>query len=221
MTERWLTFDCYGTLVDWESGLRSAFAALWPEADEDEALRAYLRVEPVIQAGSSQSYRSVLRSTLEAVADQTRRAVPAGASDALAASLPAWPVFPEVPAALEAVRGSGWKTAILSNTDPDLLEASIRSIGVPFDLTVTAADAGGYKPAHGHWDTFFARSGAGREGHVHVAASLFHDIAPAAELGLRTIWVNRAGERSDLPREAELPDLSGLPALLSEQNSGR
>jgi 2-haloacid dehalogenase len=133
---------------------------------------------------------------------------------ALADSLPDWPAFAEVPAALRALRRRGWRLAILSNTDPDLLAASLVQIGVPVDVTITAAEAGSYKPAHGHWQRFFQQAVADRERHVHVAASLFHDIAPAHELGLRAVWINRLGERSELPRAAELPDLRELPDTL-------
>jgi len=157
----------------------------------------------------------VLRRALRAVAAIAGLALGEIDSDALGNSLPTWPVFPDVPAALWSLRESGWRLAILSNTDPDLLAASQRQIGVPIDLTITAADAGSYKPAPGHWDRFFERTGADRARHVHVAASLFHDIAPAHHLGLRAIWINRLGERSDLPRAAELPDLSRLPETLA------
>jgi 2-haloacid dehalogenase len=119
-----------------------------------------------------------------------------------------------VPAALTRLKEDGWRLAILSNTDPDLLAASIQRIGVAVDLTITAAEAGSYKPAHGHWDRFFERSGADRTRHVHVGASDYHDLAPAAELGLRAVWINRLGEQSDSPRVAELADLRDLPKTL-------
>jgi len=134
----------------------------------------------------------------------------------LADSLPSWPPFEEVPSALAEVRRRGWKLGILSNTDPDYLDASLELIGVPTDERITASDIGSYKPAHGHWTTFFERTGADPDRHVHVAASLFHDIAPADELGLRAVWINRMHETSDLPRAAELPDLSKLPETLDD-----
>jgi 2-haloacid dehalogenase len=103
---------------------------------------------------------------------------------------------------------------VLSNTDPDLLSGSLAAIGVPFDLAITAAEAGSYKPAHGHWKRFRAESDADPARHVHVGASPYHDVAPAAELGLVAVWINRLGEESELPRAAELPDLAGLPDVL-------
>jgi 2-haloacid dehalogenase len=136
--------------------------------------------------------------------------------DALAESLPGWPVFPEVPGSLRELRDRGWRLAILSNTDADLLDASLRAIGVPVDLRVVASEIGSYKPAPGHWETFFARTGAERARHVHVAASLFHDVEPAHQLGLRCVWINRLGETSDLPRAGELPDLARLADRLDD-----
>jgi 2-haloacid dehalogenase len=132
----------------------------------------------------------------------------------LGSSLAEWPVFAEVPASLAELRRRGWRLAILSNTDPDLLEASLRAIGVPVDLRIVASEVGSYKPALGHWESFFARTGADRGRHVHVAASLFHDVEPCAKLGLRCVWINRLGERSQLPRSAELIDLADLPDAL-------
>ncbi len=85
---------------------------------------------------------------------------------------------------------------------------------MPVDLQITAAEAGSYKPAPGHWDRFFEQSGADRARHVHVGASLFHDIVPAGEMGLRTVWINRLGEATNLPRDAELTDLTELPETL-------
>jgi 2-haloacid dehalogenase len=214
MTDRWATFDCYGTLIDWEGGLRGAFRSLWPDADADALLRQYHTAEPRIQAAGGLTYRTVLARSLSAVADAAGLEIPEGREDALAESLPGWRRFPEVRASLQQASERGWKLAALSNTDPDLLAASIEAIGVPFELEITAAEAGSYKPAPGHWERFFADSGADRQRHVHVAASLFHDIAPSADLGLTAVWINRLGETSELPRAAELPDLDGLADVL-------
>ena len=136
------------------------------------------------------------------------------ARTAFGRSLPEWDPFPEVPTALEEARDRGWRLAVLSNTDPDLLEASLARIGVEFELTVVASEIGSYKPAPTHWDEFFARSGADRASHVHVAASLFHDIAPASTLGLRTIWINRLGEEAEPQPDVELRSLAGLAESL-------
>jgi 2-haloacid dehalogenase len=143
-----------------------------------------------------------------------RLGAPAAEEGALGRSLPEWEPFPEVPGALEAARSRGWRLAVLSNTDRDLLDASLERIGVGVDLSVVASEIGSYKPSPGHWDEFFARSGADRERHVHVAASLFHDIAPAAALGLRTVWINRLGEEPEPQPDVELHSLAGLAESL-------
>lgn len=214
MEDRWATFDCYGTLVDWMTGIRTAFAGLWPDADAAALLALYHELEPAVQAGRGIPYRDVMAETLARVADTAHLVLPIGGEDALGSSLPAWPVFAEVPVALAELRKRGWRLAILSNTDTDLLDASLRAIGVPVDLRVVASEVGSYKPALGHWESFFTRSRANRERHAHVAASLFHDIEPGTQLGLRCIWINRLGERSQLPRAAELTDLAALPGTL-------
>jgi 2-haloacid dehalogenase len=209
--ERWATFDCYGTLIDWLSGIRSTLAQIWLAEDSERLLDRYHQVEPTIQAGTGRPYREVLSRALAGAAAAEGLVVPAGREDALAESLPAWPVFPEVPGSLDELRARGWKLGILSNTDADLLDASLSAIGVPIDERVAASDIGSYKPAFGHWETFFRQTGADRSRHVHVAASLFHDVQPCAALGLPCVWINRRSEMSDLPRAGELPDLSDLP----------
>jgi 2-haloacid dehalogenase len=218
--DRWATFDCYGTLVDWNGGIGRELARLWPDADAEALLERYHEIEPRVELDSALPYREVLKESLVLLADHEGLTLPEDEHYALAESLPSWPVFTEVPGALAALRGRGWRLVALSNTDPDLLAASMEAIGVPFDGTVTAGEIGSYKPAHGHWHTFFERFGADRERHVHVAASLFHDIAPADELGIPAVWINRLGETSDLPRAAELTDLSDLPDTLDRIRPG-
>jgi 2-haloacid dehalogenase len=214
MTDRWATFDCYGTLVDWMTGIRTAMARLWPDADADSLLTLYHQLEPAVQAGRGMSYRDVMAETLAGVAVLARLDIPPGEEGVMGSSLPAWPVFAEVPAALTELRRRGWRLAILSNTDADLLDASLQAIGVPVDLRIVASEIGSYKPAVRHWEAFFAQTGADRASHVHVAASLFHDIEPGGRLGLRCVWINRLAERSDVARAAELTDLSTLPETL-------
>jgi 2-haloacid dehalogenase len=211
---RWATFDCYGTLVDWNGGIAHELARLWPSTNTDELLTRYHEVEPRVQLGRSLPYREVLRESLALLAEHEGLELAGDEEYALAASLPRWPVFPEVPGALRELRERGWRLGVLSNTDPDLLTASLASIVVPFDLAITAAEARSYKPAHGHWERFRADADAEPARHVHVAASPYHDLAPAAELGLAAVWINRLGEESELPRAAELPDLTGLPDVL-------
>lgn len=214
MSERWATFDCYGTLVDWNGGVRDTLASLWPDADADELLRRYHAIEPAVQAGVPMAYRRVMAETLWRLAAAAGLTVPEGRHDALGQSLPGWRVFPEVPAELAGLRDRGWRIAILSNTDPDFLDASLQAIGVDVDERVVASEIGSYKPRPAHWETFFARTAADRARHAHVAASRFHDVEPCARLGLRCVWINREGEASELPRHGELADLGGLADLL-------
>lgn len=203
--ERWATFDCYGTLIDWNGGIGRELERLFGAARGGDLLHAYHELEPQIQREDpGRSYREVMAVAL------ARLGAAADEEDALARSLPEWDPFSEVPTALGETRARGWRLAILSNTDRDLLEASLVRIGVEFDLTVVASEIGSYKPASGHWDEFFARSGADRARHVHVGASLFHDIAPATTLGLRTVWINRLGEDGDPQPDVELHSLTGL-----------
>ena len=207
--ERWATFDCYGTLIDWNGGIGRELERLFGPARSGELLHRYHELEPQVQREDPErSYREVMAVAL------ARLGAPAEEEDALGRSLPQWDPFPEVPAALEEARAAGWRLAILSNTDRDLLAASLERIGVEFELTVVASEIGSYKPAPGHWDEFFARSGADPERHVHVAASLFHDIAPATARGLRTIWINRLGEESEPQPDVELHSLTGLAESL-------
>ena len=214
MAERWATFDCYGTLVDWETGIRRELARLWPGEDADALRDRYYEIEPRVQLEGSLAYREVLRQALVLLAESEGLDLSPDEEPSLARALPGWPVFPEVPGALAALRERGWRLVALSNTDADLLNESMEAIGVPFDGAVVAGEIGSYKPAHGHWEAFYQRFGAERSRHVHVAASLFHDIAPARELGLTAVWINRLGETSDLPRAAELTDLAPLPETL-------
>jgi 2-haloacid dehalogenase len=202
---RWATFDCYGTLIDWNAGIGRELERVFGAARAGELLHAYHEVEPEIQREDpSRSYRDVMSVAL------ARLGAPADEQDALGRSLPEWDAFPEVPKALEEARAGGWRLAVLSNTDRDLLDASLARIGAEVELSVVASEIGSYKPSPGHWEEFFARSDADRERHVHVGASLFHDIAPAGALGLRTIWVNRLGEEAEPQLDVELRSLAGL-----------
>src|SRR5919108_3154211 len=167
MPYRWATFDCYGTLIDWNAGLAGALASIWPTHAPADLVAAYHHAEPRIQHGSGRSYRSVLAETARAVAEDLGEAITADEAARVAESLPSWPPFAEVPRALATLREHGWRLAILSNTDPELLAASIAAIGVEPDLAITLADTGSYKPARAHWDTFFERTGAEHGGPVH------------------------------------------------------
>jgi 2-haloacid dehalogenase len=212
---RWATFDCYGTLIDWNRGIGGTIRRLWPGQDAAVLLARYHQLEPAVeQTEPTLGYRAVMAHCLTKLADE--RGLPLAPQDeqALGSSLPDWPAFPEVAASLAELRRRGWRLAILSNTDHDLLAASMRHLGGAFEELVIASEIGSYKPALEHWREFRARTGARREEHVHVGASLFHDIRPASSLGLRTVWINRLGEVPDPTPTRELADLAELPDAL-------
>jgi len=213
---RWTTFDCYGTLIDWNLGIRQEFERLFGVTAAPPLLERYHKLERELESEPFHTYREVLTLGLERLAQEESIQLPEGEAGALARSLPDWPPFPEVPQALAELRERGWQLAILSNTDRDLIAASQRQLGVPVDLAIVAEDVKSYKPSRGHWERFFEATTADRERHVHVAASLFHDIAPARELGLRSVWINRLGEQANPEPDRELSDLAGLPETLEQ-----
>jgi 2-haloalkanoic acid dehalogenase type II len=206
--ERWVTFDCYGTLIDWNGGIRAELARVFGEEQADEQLERYHELEPELEADGTRSYREVLTEAMRRLGSAPDE------EGALARSLPYWQPFPEVPEALAEARKQGWKLAILSNTDRDYIEASMERIGVPFELAIVASEVGSYKPALGHWRAFAEHTGGAPD--VHVAASLFHDIGPANQLGLPSVWINRLGETPGPQPTKEQPDLVNLAGALAE-----
>jgi 2-haloacid dehalogenase len=209
VADRWATFDCYGTLIDWNGGIRRGLVEVFGEQRADELLDRYHELEPEVERDEpSLPYREVMARVLDALG------APPEQRDVLGEALPSWTSFPEVPAALEEARARGWRLAILSNTDRDFIEASKTQLGVPFDETIVASEIGSYKPALGHWRAF--ERAVGRLPDVHVGASHFHDVVPASGLGLSTVWVNRLGEQGDPPPAREIADLAPLPDVLDE-----
>lgn len=213
---RWATFDCYGTLIDWNGGILRELERLFGVQGAPRLLERYHQLEPEIEQDGSLPYHAVLSEALLRLAEEEGLSIPEGESDALAKSLPSWEPFPEVSTALAELRDRGWNLVILSNSDRDLISESMKRIGVPFDLAIVAGELGSYKPAPAHWERFFEATTADKDHHVHVAASLFHDIAPAKELGLTTVWINRLEEKPEPKPDRELTDLSKLPDTLDE-----
>ena len=200
-----LTFDCYGTLIDWERGLVDAFATAACGAgvvlDRTALLAAYHEIEPVIQAERYRSYRDVLALTARRVAERLQWRLPAGDERFLADSLPSWPPFADTNAALRRLADAGHRLAILSNVDDDLLAGTRRHLDVDFEFVVTAQAVGAYKPAPAHWQAARKRIGDARW--LHVAQSYFHDIVPARRLGIASAWINRTFQK---PSGPERPD---------------
>ncbi|NUR89593.1 MAG: HAD-IA family hydrolase, partial [Nonomuraea sp.] len=179
---RWITFDCYGTLVDWRHGISTAASLVAPGRGAD-LLAAYNRHEPEIQrADPGLRYRDVLAEGLRLACSDL--GVPLSGDDAsvLAVSLPYWPVFPEVGAELGELRSAGWRLALLTNCDRDLVGQTLRRLPVRFDAVVTAEDSGAYKPSTAHFSLF--RESFEPSRWVHVAQSYTHDLVPARDLGL-------------------------------------
>lgn len=215
--ERWATFDCYGTLVDWNGGIRAELESLFGVEHAECLLARYHELEPTIQAANQgSSYREVLTLALVRLAQEEGRTLPEGEASALARSLPSWPVFDDVRPGLVTARERGWRLAILSNTDRDLIDESMREIGVPFEAAIVAGEIGSYKPALRHWEVFYEETGVTPGTHVHVAQSLYHDIGPATQLGLQSIWINRLSEPGDPRPTRTLPDLTALANSLDE-----
>jgi 2-haloacid dehalogenase len=213
VTERWLSFDCYGTLIDWEGGIADALAPLLPgEVDRDALAKRYIEVEAGIESDHYVTYREILdragRALLREHGVEARSPLPG--------SLASWRPFPEVPAALRELRASGYKLAILSNVDRDLLDHSIVNLGVAPDVAVTAQDCGSYKPAPGHWEHFLRDARVTPQDVIHVGASQYHDMRPAAALGFRTVFVDRHGEDLVTAPTRVIPDLSTLPEVVAQ-----
>jgi 2-haloacid dehalogenase len=195
---RWASFDCYGTLIDWNAGIRTELTRIFGEPDADRLLSRYHELEPRIQENHpTLPYREVMAAVLAELARHEGVELPAAEADALGRSLPSWPAFAEVPDELRAVRERGWRLAILSNTDRDLIESSMERIGVPFELAIAASEIGSYKPARGHWDAFAERTASDQGLHVHVAASLYQTTSRPRESSVSrrsgsTAWARSA-----------------------------
>jgi 2-haloacid dehalogenase len=213
---RWATFDCYGTLVDWNAGIGHELARVLG-GDDAALLERYHVIEPRVQREHPTAlYREVMARVLAQLAAEQEIVLPEEERDALGRSLPSWPVFKEVPGALAEADARGWSLVALSNSDRDLIDASIAAIGVPFAGAIVASEVGSYKPAHGHWHAFDQTFAPEPGTHVHVAQSHFHDVVPASELGLPSVWINRLGESGEPAPTRELADLAGLADVLDE-----
>jgi 2-haloalkanoic acid dehalogenase type II len=214
---RYLTFDCYGTLVDWRSGIEAALAkALGRKSGAGVSLAdLYVRAE-MDEEGTYTSYREVLARTAARVANGLGLRLTRVDASEFAASVPRWPAFGDTSRALRALGEMGFKRYILSNVDNDLLELTISEHGFDVDGFVTAEEVGSYKPSQGHWREFMKRTGARKEQILHVAQSVFHDIEPAEKMRLADAWINRYGQA--LPPDIHplfiSDDLAGLVRLL-------
>ncbi len=209
-----LTFDCYGTLIDWESGilgaLRSVLQPRGIERGDDELLTAFARIESPIQQGEFRSYRQVLDLGMRALCREIGFEPNDREAAALSRSLPDWRPFPDTVPAL-AQLATRFRLGIISNVDDDLFVGSARQLGVKFNWVVTAQQVGSYKPARNNFHRALARIGRPWNEVVHCAQSVFHDIGPARSLGLQTVWVDR---RAGKPGAGATPPASVTPDLV-------
>jgi 2-haloacid dehalogenase len=209
-----LTFDCYGTLIDWEAGILAGFQrVLDPRgvvAAEDDLLERYARHESALEAGPYRRYREVLGLGLRGVCGELGIEPTADEVAAFGGSVVDWPAFLDSAAALASLHRR-FALAVITNCDDDLFAASAPRLGSPFDVVVTAQQAGSYKPSHRTFELAFERLDRPRHRILHVAQSLFHDHVPARELGLHSVWIDRrhgrAGSGATPPAEAS-PDLT-------------
>lgn len=214
-----LTFDCYGTLVDWRHGIVNAFAEAAAPGTEtppaDRLLALHARHEAEVQAGPYRSYREVLTETARRMATDLGIEAAFSSYGFLADSLPRWRIFPEVNRALAELARRGIRLGILSNVDDDLLAGTLEQLEAELDLLVTAERVRSYKPAAPHFER--ARECIGDRRWLHVAQSWFHDVAPARRMGIPVAWINRLGESSPGGSSAvpTFADLDGLVAWLA------
>ena len=220
---RVLTFDCYGTLIDWESGILAALGPLLEahgkSLADDKLLELFGELEAEAEAGEYQSYRKVLEGVARGVGRRLGFEASEQEARALPESLKHWPPFPDTVAALGKLK-SRFKLAIVSNTDDDLFADTARLLEVPFDWVVTAQQAGSYKPSHRNFKLALERIALPPNQVLHCAQSIYHDIVPARELGLATVWVNRRGSKGGGATKAaqgrpdvEVPDLKTLAEM--------
>ena len=208
MPYRYLTFDCYGTLIDWKMGIEKELRPALGDVKlgGQELLEAYGVVERR-EESTYRKYREVLRRTVLSMANELGVEASDESASRFAASVPRWPAFPDTARFLHDMGSRGYKRYILSNVDNDLLEMTIKNNGLEVDGFVTAEEVRSYKPRAAHWEEFLRRTGAKKEEALHVAQSIYHDIVPTQQLGIASAWVNRYGGR--LPADV-------LPSIISD-----
>ncbi|HXW37442.1 MAG TPA: HAD-IA family hydrolase [Nitrososphaerales archaeon] len=218
MREKYATFDCYGTLIDWRTGIQEALTREYgPLPFAGAALyRAYAEAE-LEQETTYKKYREVLSGTARELDRRFGLGGSAAAATRFADSVPTWPAFRDTAESLRRLGALGYKRYILSNVDKDMLNETIERTGLEIEGSVTAEETGSYKPKPNHWLKFWEKTSSTAAEELHVAQSVLHDVAPAEALGVKTVWVNRY--REALPRDvhpgyvceslADLVDLLG------------
>ena len=216
-----LTFDCYGTLIDWETGLWNSLQPILRnhqiEVSPERALESYGQLEAKIELGEYHQYKTVLKMVLAALGKELGFNPTPEELERFSLSVKDWPTFPDSPKALQALK-KRYRLAIISNIDDDLFTFSAQKLGVKFDRVITAQQAKSYKPSLNNFQLAFARIGVPTNKILHVAQSLFHDIVPAQSLGLSTVWINRrlgkegfgATPPAEVTPDLVFPDLQSL-----------
>ena len=191
-----LTFDCYGTLIDWRKGMEINLGELLRRHGLQSGVSVYtlyLKFEAE-EEGQYKSYREVLRNTAIKVAEHLKVSITQKEAEVFAASVPSWPPFSDTVRILKELGKIGYKRVILSNIDEETLKATILQNSLDVDGYITAEDVESYKPSFGHWNRFYEVYKVSKEKTLHVAQSVYHDIIPCSRLAISTAWINRYSE---------------------------
>jgi len=220
-----LSFDCYGTLIDWESGIvtamRPVLSGLGIALEDDRVLELYAEFESAAERGAYVTYRHVLREVMRQFGEELRFAPTPSELNLLAESLKSWKPFPDTVEALRILKRT-FKLAVISNIDDDLFAGTAKHLNVEFDWIITAEQAKSYKPSLNNFTLAMERMGVSPQRILHIAQSLYHDVIPAQQLGLSTVWVNRrkggegfgATPRASAQPDLEVSDLAQLVAMM-------
>jgi 2-haloacid dehalogenase len=223
-----ISFDCYGTLIDWESGILPTLRAVLnhhqPKPSEAAILELYGEFESDLESGPYQSYRKVLESVVQRFGKHFGFMPTPDELASLPESLPSWRPFPDTVAALRQLQ-KRYKLAIISNTDDDLFAETRKHLGVEFDCVITAQQAQSYKPSLNNFQLALRTMGLAPDRLLHAGQSVYHDVVPAHALGIASVWVNRKSARPGVGAvraaagraDLEVPDLASLAALAVQE----
>jgi 2-haloacid dehalogenase len=214
-----LTFDCYGTMIDWESGVLDAICPALSnhniQLSNTEIFATFSEIENEVEAGKYIKYWEVLRNVVKKMGDRFNFTPNPTEVDALANSLPNWQPFPDTIEALKILKQK-FNLAVISNVDNELFAETAKYLQVEFDYVITAEQVKSYKPSHNNFHIAFDRIGLPKEKILHVAASVYHDIVPAKALSMTAVWVNRRGIKQDSGADLVVPDLKTLANIVSQ-----
>jgi 2-haloacid dehalogenase len=226
-----ISFDCYGTLIDWESGIlpvvRAVLASHGQSLPDAALLELYGEFEAQAESGPYQSYRNVLQAVVRAFANRLHFEASSGEIRSLAESVPAWPPFPDTVQALRELQ-KHYKLVVISNIDDDLFAETRKNLGVEFDGVITAQQAKSYKPSINNFQIALRTLALSSDRLLHAAQSIYHDVVPARSLGIATVWVNRKSARPGIGAvrvsagrpDLEVPDLASLAAATAKSAQG-